>query len=94
MMSLSSATAPDMEKDNFCKQPRFEPKFIGAHEGDMLNSKSEWRQASIIRNVIVSEGDEVLAGVQVGSFPRAGSSRSAEGCVSSGGMARESEDGV
>ena len=75
-------------------QPRFEPKFIGANEGDMLNSKSEWRQSSIIRNVIVSGGDELLAGREVGSFPRAGSSRPPEVGVASGEMVRDSEDGV
>lgn len=67
---------------------------IGAHDGELLNSKSEWRQPSIIRNVIVSGGAEVLAGVQGGSFPRAGSSRSAEGGVASGEMVRDGEDGV
>ena len=43
---------------------------IGAHEGDLLNSKSEWRQHSIIRNVIVSKGAEVLTGGQGRSCPR------------------------
>ena len=37
---------------------------IGAHEGELLNSKSEWRQPSIIMNVIISGGAEVVAGGQ------------------------------
>ena len=45
---------------------------IGAHEGELLNSKSEWRQPSIIRNVIVSGGAEVVAGGQGQLFQRDG----------------------
>ena len=37
---------------------------IGAHEGELLNSKSERRQPRIIRNVIVSGGAEVVVGGQ------------------------------
>ena len=42
---------------------------IGDHEGDLLNSKSEWRQPSIIRDVITSGGAELFAGGQARSFP-------------------------
>ena len=60
---------------------------IGAHKGDLLNSKSEWRQPSIIRNVIVSGGADVLTGGQGRSCPRAGQyeERSVAGVVLDGG---------
>ena len=63
---------------------------IGAHEGDLLNSKSEWRQPSIIRNVIVSGGADVLTGEQGRSCPRDGQheERSVPGVLESeGGVA-------
>ena len=63
----------------------------GAHEGNLLNSKSEWRQPSIIRNVIVSGGADVLTGGQGRSCPRDGQyeERSVAGVVleSGGGVA-------
>ena len=63
---------------------------IGADEGDLFNSKSEWRQPSIKRNVIVSEGADVLTGGQGRSCPRDGQyeERSVAGVV------LESGDGV
>ena len=36
--------------------------FIAEHKGELLNSKCEWRQPSIIRNVIVSGGVEMARG--------------------------------
>ena len=41
-----------------------EGTFIAEHKGELLNSKSEWHQPSIIRNVIVSGGAEVVGGEQ------------------------------
>ena len=39
-----------------------EGTFIAEHKGELLNSKSEWRQPSIIRNVILCGGAEMAGG--------------------------------
>ena len=68
---------------------------IGAHEGELLNSKSEWRQPSIIRNVIVSGGAEVLAGGQGQISQRAGQGEAAVRDVPVvQGVMRQDVDGV
>ena len=47
-----------------------EGTFIAEHKGELLNSKSEWRQPRIIRNVIQSGGAEMAGGGN--GFLRAG----------------------
>ena len=47
-----------------------EGTFIAEHKGELLNSKSEWRQPRIIRNVILSGGAEMAGGGN--GFLRAG----------------------
>ena len=44
------------------------------HEGEVLNSKNEWRQPKIIRTTILQGGAE-MAGGRVASFPGAGNAR-------------------
>ena len=48
--------------------------FIINHEGEVLNSKNEWRQPKIIRTTILQGGAE-MAGGRVASFPEAGNTR-------------------
>ena len=49
-----------------------EGTFIAEHKGELLNSKSEWRQPRIIRNVILSGGAEMAGGRVGNGFLRAG----------------------
>ena len=48
-----------------------EGTFVVNHQGEVLNSKNEWRQPKIIRTTIIQGGAE-MAGGRVASFPVAG----------------------
>ena len=69
---------------------------IGEHKEELLNSKSEWRQPSMIRNVIISGGTEVVAGGRAAPFQRAGRQGGPvrEAATEVRGAVRESDNGV
>ena len=52
-----------------------EETFIVNQEGEVLNSKKEWRQPKIIRTTIQQGGAE-MAGGRIATFPQNGNSRS------------------
>ena len=58
-----------------------EGTFITNHEGEVLNSKNEWRQPKIIRTTILQGGAE-MAGGRVATFPRDGRARSVNNVTS------------
>ena len=79
--------------------------FIAEHKGELLNSKLEWRQPSIIRNVIVSGGVEMArggmgtgflgyGGQDGGVWVDWGGALEVGGVEDGGGVARASEPGV
>ena len=51
-----------------------EGTFVLNHEGEVLNSKNEWRQPKIIRTTILQGGAE-MAGDRVANFPGDGNAR-------------------
>ena len=64
-----------------------EGTFIVNHEGDVLNSKIEWRQPKIIWTTIL-QGGAKMAGGQVTTFPLAGNVLTGEESYPFDGRAR------
>ena len=72
-----------------------EGTFISSHEGELLNSKSEWHQAKIVRTTtkVIQGGAELLRQAGSGGGGGQGGSGGGRGQGGSGGRGRQGQGG-